>query len=140
MVNRDEIINGVLLILIGGLVWWQSGSFPTLEKGYPGPSLFPRIISAGLILTGGLLLFSRALKTADSTPAEKQWLKLFGGLGLVAIYPILHPHLGFLPTLGMVCLGMGFLLGVKPWIAVVSALGTVLFIFLTFEQLLGVSL
>jgi len=138
--NRDEIINGVLLMLVGGLVWWQTASFPTLEEGYPGPSLFPRIISVGFILTGGLLLFSRALKKDQVTPTEKQWLKLFGGLGLVVIYPILHPHLGFLPTLGIVCLGMGFLLGVKPWIAVVSAFGTVLFIFLTFEQLLGVSL
>ena len=138
--NRDEIINGILLVLIGGLVWWQSAAFPTLEEGYPGPSLFPRIISVGLILTGGLLLFSRVVKKDEVTPTEKQWLKLFGGLGLVVIYPILHPYLGFLPTLGMVCLGMGFLLGVKPWIAVVSALGTVLFIFLTFEQLLGVSL
>lgn len=138
--NRDEIINGVLLMLVGGLVWWQSAAFPTLEEGYPGPSLFPRIISVGLILTGGLLLFSRAVKKDQVTPTERQWLKLFGGLGLVVIYPILHPYLGFLPTLGIVCLGMGLLLGVKPWIAVVSALGTVLFIFLTFEQLLGVSL
>ncbi len=143
MKNSGDSISALLLCLLGVGIWWQSGSFPTLEEGYPGPSLFPRMVAVGLLLGGvwiGLKSFRQDGEATEDLPREPSWLKWGGGVIVVALYPVLQPLLGFMVSLGLICLGVGLLLGIKPWIALVSALGTVLFIFVTFEILLGVSL
>lgn len=143
MKNAGDGISALLLCLLGIGIWWQSGSFPSLEEGYPGPSLFPRMIAIGLLLGGiwiGLKSFQQPSEEDASWLQQASLLKLGGGVILVGLYPILQPLIGFMGSLGLVCLGVALLLGIKPWIAVVSALGTVLFIFVTFEMLLGVSL
>lgn len=143
MKNTSDGISALILILLGIGIWWQSGSFPSLEEGYPGPSLFPRLMAIGLVLGGswiGLKAFREGKETSKPLQEHPSLMKLAGGVILVAVYPILQPLIGFMGSLGLVCLGVALLLGIKPWIAVVSALGTVLFIFVTFEMLLGVSL
>ncbi|NRB53562.1 MAG: tripartite tricarboxylate transporter TctB family protein [Saprospiraceae bacterium] len=143
MKNTSDSISALILCLLGIGIWWLSGSFPSLEEGYPGPSLFPRLIAIGLLL-GGAWIGVKSLREAKEIRLEfkekPSLLKLGGGVILVAAYPILQPLIGFMLTLGLVCLGVALLLGIKPWIAIVSALGTVAFIFVTFEMLLGVSL
>jgi len=67
-------------------------------------------------------------------------LKMAGGLGLVALYPLLQPHIGFAVTLGGICFLVALLLRARVWVAVLTALGTVLFIYLVFINLLGLSL
>lgn len=141
--DRKELISASVLGLLGIGIWWHAGSFPALEEGYPGPSLFPRMIAIGLVLGGAWIGFSALRQSQEKTEANLQeaaGLKFAGGLALVALYPILQPVIGFMGSLGVICLGIALLLGVKPWIALVSALGTVLFIFITFEMLLGVTL
>ncbi len=141
--DRKELISAAVLGLLGIGIWWQAGSFPSLEEGYPGPSLFPRMIAIGLILGGAWIGFSALRQPQEKKEANQQQaggLKFAGGLALVALYPILQPLIGFMGSLGVICLGIALLLGVKPWIAFASALATVLFIFITFEMLLGVTL
>ncbi|MEZ5043247.1 MAG: tripartite tricarboxylate transporter TctB family protein [Saprospiraceae bacterium] len=142
-INKAETLNGMLLLLFGAWIWWQSASFPNLEEGYPGPALFPRMISIGLMLSGILLLVTMAKSeevVIEKSALQSGLLRFGGGIGLVALYPLVHPYLGFIPTLGIICMGIGLLLGIRPWVAAVSTVGTVLFIFLTFDKLLGVSL
>lgn len=141
--NKKEGISATILCLLGLGIWWQSGSFPDLEEGYPGPSLFPRMIAVGLLLSGlwlGFEAFKGSTQKEEAQPGHSALLKLVGGLALVGLYPLLQPLLGFMASLGLICLGIGLLLSVKPWIALVSAVCTVLFIFFTFEILLGVTL
>lgn len=143
MKNTGDAISAVLLCLLGIGIWWQSGSFPSLEEGYPGPSLFPRMIAIGLVLAGGwigLLAVRKADQGSKGMAQQSSLMKFGGGVLLVGLYPVLQPLIGFMASLGLICLGVALLLGIKPWIAVVSATGTVLFIFVTFEMLLGVSL
>ena len=143
-VNRKEILNGSILLLFGGWIWWQTTSFPSLPEGYPGPALFPRLVSIGLILSGLALLISPdkiSLVSEIRMGANKPGLIRLGvGIAAVACYPLLQPYLGFAPTLAIICFGIALLLGIRIWIAALSSVGTVLFIFLTFEKLLGVSL
>jgi len=141
--DRKELISAAVLGLLGIGIWWQAGSFPSLEEGYPGPSLFPRMIAIGLLLGAawiGISAFRRPQEKTEANPQQARGLKFAGGLALVALYPILQPLIGFMGSLGVICLGIALLLGVKPWIAIASALATVLFIFITFEMLLGVTL
>ena len=56
MVNRDYI-SGIFLLALSGWLWWYTGSFPQLDEGYPGPSLFPRLIALGLFLAGISIIF-----------------------------------------------------------------------------------
>lgn len=136
--------NGLLLIAVSVWLWQYSGSFPELPEGHPGPALFPRIMSLGLGISG-LLFLILPWPAAHKSPekdreSETSWLRLGGGIGILILFPILSPHLGFKVTLGLVCLSFGLLFKLKPWLAGVAALGAVLFVYLTFSKLLGVSL
>jgi hypothetical protein len=46
---------GSMAIVFGIWVIWYAKGFPKLEKGYPGPSLFP-IVLAGLFICAGIYL------------------------------------------------------------------------------------
>ena len=145
--NKKEVLNASLVILVGGWIWWYSGRFPDLEEGYPGPSLFPRLISVGLILAGvGLfidLLFGKPILSVDQesgTPDKRHWIRLLSGIGLIIIYPFLQPLIGFIPTLAIICFFIAVLLKVRIWLAASTALITVLLIYLVFTNLLGVAL
>lgn len=134
--------NGALLIILAAWLWWHSGSFPELEEGYPGPALFPRVMSLGLGLSGLLLVILRWPKpapTASSVPATS-WLRLGSGMLMLILFPWVSEFLGFKVALGLVCLVFGLLFRLKPWLALVAALGAVLFVYLTFSKLLGVPL
>jgi len=136
--------NGLLLIGLAAWLWWYSGSFPELQEGYPGPALFPRIMAMGLGLSGLLFLilpWSASQRDAENKEEkDTSWLRLGGGIGVLILFPLVSPHLGFKITLGLVCLSFGLLFKLKSWIAVLAALGAVLFVYLTFSKLLGVAL
>ena len=141
--DYQEGLNGGILILFALWIWWQTTYFPNLEEGYPGPALFPRLVGLGFAFSG-LVLLIRAWRGSEevlsSTTSRTGLLRLAAGIGLIILYPFLQPHLSFAPTLGLVCFGVALLLGVRIWIAGLTALLTVLFIFLTFNQLLNVPL
>lgn len=134
--------NGLLLIAVAVWLWWYSGSFPELEEGHPGPALFPRIMGVGLGISGLLfLILPWPASGKQGAGPDTSWLRLGGGVGLLVLFPLVAPHLGFKLSLGLVCLGFGLLFRLKPWwLAVLAAAGTVLFVYLTFSKLLGVPL
>ncbi len=142
-----EIINVVVLLVLGAWIWWYSGRFPSLEEGYPGPALFPRFVSIGFIISGLVLIWEIVAKAKADSGGEAQWLatrsswlRLLGGIGLVVSYPFLQPLIGFVATLGLICFFMAILLKAKIWTAALTAATTVLLIYLAFSNLLGVAL
>jgi putative tricarboxylic transport membrane protein len=57
------------IIALAGLYWWGTEQLPSLEIGDPlGPKAFPRLLVAGLVVTGIMLLFEivRARKTVSA--------------------------------------------------------------------------
>ena len=48
---------GVAAILFGSWVIGYARNFPKLEKGYPGPSLFPTVLAVLFIVAGIVLIF-----------------------------------------------------------------------------------
>ncbi len=141
-INKKEILNGSILIVAGLWIWRTTLSFPKLEEGYPGPALFPQMISIGFILCGLILFFMREEAEQESASVGDRYgvVRLLSGVVLVALYPILRAYLGSMPALGLICFSLALLLRVEVWKGALAALGTVLFIYLTFVQLLGVSL
>ena len=140
-INSTELINGLILIILGGWIWWYSSGFPLLEQDYPGPALFPRIIAVGFIFCGIILLATMTKNPkALSSVAGRSLLILLGGAGLVALFPFLQQYIEFVVALGIICFCFGLLLKVKWWKAAITATVTSLFIYLVFVMILGVSL
>jgi putative tricarboxylic transport membrane protein len=136
--------NGLLLLAAAAWLWRYCGSFPELEEGHPGPALFPRVMSVGLGIAGLLFLLlpwpAPGQTAIGEAKPDTSWLRLVGGVGVLALFPLAAPYLGFMATLGLVCFSFGLLFRLKPWSAALAALGTVLFVYLTFTKLLSVPL
>lgn len=131
------------------VIWLYTAEFPQLEEGYPGPSLFPRIIASGLGLAGIIIIIQgfrswnrSLLKDAKPINGDSLYPYLRLGLGLVAVglYPILQPWIGFIPSISMVCFALALLMKVKIRYALPIAVITALVLYSMFYYLLGVSL
>lgn len=140
--QSTEWFNGLLLIAAGIGIWWHTAGFPLSDEGYPGPSLFPRMIAAGFALCGLLLLITqrRLPHFGAFGPPGRRVLVLSGGILLVLFFPWLIGLIGFIPGLGVLCFGFGLLLRVVWWKAALAAVLTAAVIYLLFVNGLGVSL
>ncbi len=142
-----NIVAGVLLTGLGVLIWIYTGTFPTLEKGYPGPALFPRIIALGLMLSGlgfvvGSLRRIAEIRLAFDRP-QPDWpglARLMLGVGLVALYPLVQTWLGFIPTVSLLSFVVAYVLKARPVVAAATALLSTLVIYWLFTGVLGVPL
>ncbi|MBW1960910.1 MAG: tripartite tricarboxylate transporter TctB family protein [Deltaproteobacteria bacterium] len=56
---------GVAVIIFGIAVILYARNFPKLEKGYPGPSLFP-IVLAVLFIFAGIVLIIQGIRSGES--------------------------------------------------------------------------
>lgn len=144
MSPRQTIIVGSLLLILGVGLWMYTGNFPRLEAGYPGPSLFPRIIAAGLAICGAALLSQGFLKPdPTSSSAGRSWhgaMRLLIGLAVVVGYPFMHAGIGFVPAMSVLIVGIGLLLRASwPWLITSAVMGSGL-LYLVFTQGLGVPL
>lgn len=139
------LISGLLCTLLGAAIWFYSGTFPELPEGYPGPGLFPRIIAAGLLLSGLALLaqgarLRRQREDAVLRPVPAGLLRLAGGLLVVVLYPWLKDVSGTMAALALICLAVAWMLGVSLRVAVPTAIGSGVLIYLVFSELLRVPL
>ena len=142
-----NIVAGVLLAGLGGWIWIYTDTFPTLEQGYPGPALFPRIIALGLMLSGLGFVVGSLRRIAEIRPAfdrpQPDWpglARLMLGVGLVALYPLVQTWLGFIPTVSLLSFVVAYVLKARPIVAAATALLSTLVIYWLFTGVLGVPL
>ncbi len=146
LIPHRDITSGLLLMGLSLWVWWQSASFPQLDDGYPGPSLFPRAIAICIGIAGAVLLMKRAFgkSTSNRTAARNLnvagVLRLLAGLALAATYPLLIQYTHFIPIMAMVILFVGLLLKNQAWNALLMSVLSAALIYALFTQLLGVPL
>ncbi len=146
-IQRDTL-SGVLLIGLGVWIWWQSASFPQLENGYPGPSLFPQTIAIGLACAGVFIALRRTKsngrtveKVSKSIPSRfSGLLRLSAGLGLAVLYPVLIQYTHFIPVMAMLICFVGLLLKNAAWHALFMSILSAALIYALFTQLLSVPL
>ena len=132
-------IAGAVLILLGAVVAWVSRGFVV---GFPadpvGPRAFP-ILAAAILALGGAWLLLRPGRDPE-WPDRTDGLRLVGAAGVLLIYPLVLPFLGFVLTTGGVVTGLSLLFGGPP---LKSAGAAFLFaggLYLLFVHLLGVPL
>ena len=98
-INFSEIVNATILMALGSWILWYTSDFPTLQEGYSGPALFPRIIAYGFLLCGIILCIpgQTASKNNKTTKVlqKKRIGILISGLLLVSIFPFIQSYLYF---------------------------------------------
>jgi putative tricarboxylic transport membrane protein len=142
-----NLIAGGITAGLGLWVWAYTAGFPDLPEGYPGPALFPRLIAAGLVLSGLALvagslrpLYRRRRSFGEPLPHGPGLARLALVGALLAAYPLLQCRAGFVPALGVLMLAVGWMLGVHLRLAVPAAVLGALLIYWIFAGLLGVPL
>ncbi len=140
-----NLLAGILLAGLGVWVWVYTESFPTLQEGYPGPALFPRVIAAGLALAGVGFIGSslRRMGEIQRAPGRLAWAgvaRLALGVGLVALYPVMQTWLGFIPAISILCFVVAVALKVRWIVAAVVAVAGTLLLYGLFTGVLGVPL
>ena len=140
-----NLIAGLFLSGLGVWIWVYTGAFPELQEGYPGPALFPRVIAAGLALAGlgfvaGSLRKGGEIRQALRQPAWPGVARLALGVGLVALYPLMQPWMGFIPTVSLLCFVIAVVLKVRLVVAALTAVVGTLLLYGLFTGVLGVPL
>lgn len=136
---RTDRIAGGALLLFSLWVAWESRSFVV---GFPADPVGPRalpLFSAGILAMGGLVLFARP-EADPRWPETHTFVRLLGAVGLLLLFPVVLPALGFIATTTGVMAGLSLLFG-GPLLR--SAGGALLFsgaLYLLFVYALGIPL
>lgn len=137
-----DALLGAGVIILGVAAFLETLRFPEMPGGMPGPALFPRILSV-LLVGFGLLLLLRARRPAEDAGLPFSRIAVLKGVGVllgIVAYIALVERLGFILTAGGILIGMMLMLGVRARTALPVSAGLVLFIVLLFQQLLRVPL
>ena len=111
----SDTVVGAGFVAAGALIIAGTMQYPTLDGGYPGPSLFPRILGGLMVAFGGLVGL-KGLRTGDTTQ-EVEWLLLHKSTGFInAVFVLVGvaAYILFVEKLGFLLMG-ALLLFVVMW-------------------------
>jgi putative tricarboxylic transport membrane protein len=147
--RANDAICGFVLIIFAATMIALTAHFPALIGQKYGPALFPRILSAGVIICGAFLIW-RHYRTA--APGGR-WVTLapwthepwrlgafFLMLALLLLYIFVSETVGFIPMALLFLLVLFLWLGVRPIPAVITAIIATIAIHEFFSTLLRVPL
>lgn len=145
--KRNDLIAGMVFIALGIFIFTQTYSYPSLEKGHPGPGLFPNLLALLFMVFGGVLVVrSRRSGPSFQSIAPPRGSKVAGilnagsVLGLIVLFVLVVDHLGFLITSALLLFLLMKKLGVSLLRSAASSILITLFIHLMFAKLLRVPL
>lgn len=147
--RANDAIAGLVLVVLSLVMIALTASFPDFPGQKYGPSLFPRILGAGLIVCGGILIWNGLTARRAGAPwieiapwarEPRRLATFFLVIVLLLLYIFAAETIGFIP-LALLFLATLFLwLGVRPPIAVVVAIVGTFTIYWFFATLLRVPL
>lgn len=147
--RANDAINGLILIIFAVAMIALTASFPEFPGQHYGPSLFPRVLGALLIICGGLLMWRGLAARRAGAPLVEMaaWTRQPWRLGsfflmLVSllIYILVAETVGFIPIAFLCMLALFLWFGVRPITAVIVSIVATLTIHWFFATLLRVPL
>lgn len=155
MTPLADRISGSAIAMLGAAAFFYGSKLPPVPGQQVGPSAFPMVVGAGLILCGGLIVFGigrhfeevAEADVAEHTapellaplPAWHAWLALVPPL-LLCFYALASEALGFLITAAIMVFVASTAFGAKPRLSVPLALIAPFCVNLIFLKLLRVPL
>jgi putative tricarboxylic transport membrane protein len=143
--KKNDVIYGAVFIALGIFIFTQTVRYPSLEKGHPGPGLFPNLLAILFILFGGLLIY-KALKSPslkereEIPPGPKKVSNAFFVLGIIIVFVTVFNSVGFLITSAVLLFLLMKKLGVTLLRSAIASVVITLFINLMFSKILRVPL
>lgn len=152
----SDRISGLFLFLLGLAAFWGGSKLPPVPGQQVGPSAFPMVVGAGLVIVGLLIAlhigrtFEEAAESelaehggidpeAEAYQQRRRWLAFLPPALMVAYY-FLSERLGFVPISTIMIAILAYALNAnRKMILPVSVLGS-LFIYLIFVKVLRVPL
>jgi putative tricarboxylic transport membrane protein len=147
--RANDILSGLALIVFALAMMTLTLTFPDFPGQKYGPSLFPRILGAGLILCGVALMRNGLATRRAGAP----WVELAPWthdpwrvtsflllLALLLVYILASETIGFIPIALVFLLALFVWLGVRPAAAILTAVVTTIAIHWFFSTMLRVPL
>jgi putative tricarboxylic transport membrane protein len=134
--RANDFVTGLILIAFATAMIAYTGTFPPFPGQKYGPALFPRILGAGMIICGVLLMLrGRRLLAAGEPlfgldPVYRQGRAAIASMAIVLailFYALASNTLGFVLTAFILLLSLLLLYGTRPAVALVIAVIAVLF-------------
>jgi putative tricarboxylic transport membrane protein len=129
--RANDILTGLVLIAVASLMIVLTLGFPPFPGQRYGPSLFPRILGAGLLLCG-VLLVARGIAERRAGPPwivfapwttdPARLVSFLLVIGLTLLYILVAETIGFLPVAFLILCGLFLWFKVRPVVAVPVAL------------------
>lgn len=146
MGSKDYVGAGIFIAL-GIFIFSTTFSFPILDGGHPGPSLFPRVLAIFFISFGGIVVLqgwrSTKVKTKESPeeggPPPNRFNPILVII-LVAAFIALAPEVGFVITGTMLLAILMLRLRVSALKSVIVSILLAAFIYTVFAKGLRVPL
>ena len=144
--KKADIVGGIIGILIGLYAIWEGLQMPTDHVMKIGPSFFPIILSAILIIFSLILIVNalRGRSKGKVTPinfADKGVQRGLITLGSAAVFCLAMEPLGFIPTSILFLIFMMWVMGNrKPLTLLIAPPLVTLGIWLVFEKALNLSM
>jgi putative tricarboxylic transport membrane protein len=147
--RANDILSGLALIVFALAMMALTLTFPDFPGQKYGPSLFPRILGAGLILCGAALIWNGLAARRAGAPwlelapwTRDPWRAASFLLTLTALlaYILVSETIGFIPIALVFLLTLFVWLGVRPVPAVLTAIVTTIAIHWFFSTMLRVPL
>ena len=113
--RTNDAVSGLVLILLASLMIYLTATFPPFPGQKYGPSLFPRLLGAGVILCGVLLILQglAARRSGERWVVFAPWTREPWRLvsfalmiGLVVFYILASETVGFLPVAFTLLVGL----------------------------------
>ena len=145
--GSKDYVGGGIFVALGIFIFLNTFSFPSLDGGHPGPSLFPRVLATLFMVFGGIVVLqgwrSTKVKTEDSPEEEGPPPNKFNPILviiLVAAFIALAPTVGFVITGTVVLTILMLKLRVSALKSVIVSILLVAFIYTVFSKGLRVPL
>lgn len=147
--RTNDAVSGLVLILLASLMIYLTATFPPFPGQKYGPSLFPRLLGAGIILCGVLLIVQgiAARRSGERWVVFASWTRepwrltsFLLTIGLIVFYILASEIVGFLPVAFVFLTVLFVWFRVAPLRAAVVALLSVFAINYFFGHLMRVPL
>jgi putative tricarboxylic transport membrane protein len=143
--RKNDLVFGSIFVVLGIFVFTQTFFYPSLEKGHPGPGLFPNLLAILFIIFGGVLILktgkpSGAGEEEALPPAHGKVANAFFVLGIIVVYVAVVDIVGFLLTSAVLLFALMLKLGAPAKRSVIASVCITLFINIMFLKILRVPL